>query len=308
MNIGKRVAGDLGVEGPVFSWGCTSNSPLGFPQDSLPKLIAASRAGIPFLIVSGAMAGTTAPVTLAGTLVVQNAEVLAGAALCQLVNPGTPVGYGTFSGGVDMRTGKWTAAGPEMSLITGATSQLCKRYHIPFGYGTGGIADSQIPDVRAGLEKALTTLFAALCGVEMIHDGVSGLIGSAMAHCFEQLIIDNEMANLINRLLNGIEVNDETLAFDIIKSVGPGGNFLSKHHTAKHYKKELYFSKLFNKDFQLRWPESDAETTLARARDQVKKILESHHPSPLPPETQVFIEATLEKITGTERKLFTRAG
>ncbi len=304
IGIGKKVASDSGVEGPVFSWGCTVNSPLTFSEDMLPKTIKAARAGIPFRITTGAMAGATGPVTLAGTLVLQNAEVLAGMALCQLVNPGTPVIYGTFAGGMDMRVGKWASAGPEMVLINGAAAQLCKRYGIPLGYGTGGLSDSRIPDVRAGFEKALTVLFTALTGVEVIHHGVSGILAGAMAISFEQLIIDNEMANVVNRLLRGIQVDEGTLAFDVIKSVGPGGHFLDQEHTVAHFRKEHYMSPLMSREYLLEWPASDKETMLVQAREEVKEILASHHVPPLPRQTQAHIQGVVEQLTGTDPQLF----
>ncbi len=303
IGIGRIVAASSGVEFPTFSFGITINSPLVYSSEVLPKTVKAAKNGIPVRIVSGAMAGGTAPVTLAGTLVVQNAEVLAGITLCQLVNPGCPVMYGTFAGGMDMRVGKWVAGGPELSLINAATAQLCARYNIPLGYGTGGISDSRIPDVRAGMEKGLTTLFAALCGVEVIHDGVSGLIASGMAINFEQLVIDNEIAGIVNRLLRGIEVNEGALAFDVINSVGPGGHFLDQKHTVTRFKTEHHISALLSRDYLLEWPASPEENLLEQARCRVQQILESHRPVELDSQAKARIQKILTDIGG-ERHLF----
>lgn len=303
QEMGTLVAEGTGAAGPIYSLGATVNSPLVYSAEMLAKMIHAAQHNIPLRIVSGALAGATAPVTLAGALALQNAEVLAGITLCQSVNPGCPVVYGTFVGGMDMRTGKWAAAGPEMSLINAASAQLCRMYEIPFGYGTGGVTDSRVPDVRAGIEKGLTNLGAALCGVEVIHDGVSGLMAGGMAVSFEQFVIDNEIAKWINRFLRGIEVNQDTLAFDVIQAVGPGGQFLDQEHTASHFREEHLISSLMGREYALEWPAAEAEDILFQARRRVRDILTNHRPRELDPEIKQAIQGILKRIGG-ERVLF----
>lgn len=301
--MGALVAEEANVDGPVYSLGATVNSPLVYSAEMLTKMIHAARHRIPLRVVSGALAGATAPVTLAGALAMQNAEVLAGITLCQLVNPGCPIVYGTFVGGMDMRTGKWAAAGPEMSLINAASAQMCRMYDIPLGYGTGGVTDCRVPDVRAGFEKALTNLGAALCGVEVIHDGVSGLMAGGMAVSFEQFIIDNEIANWINHFVRGIEVNEDTLAFEVIQEVGPGGQFLDQTHTVSRFRDEHLISPLLGREYALEWPTSEAEDIVFQARRRVQDILSSHRPAELKPEVKTAIQAILTRIGG-ERVLF----
>jgi trimethylamine--corrinoid protein Co-methyltransferase len=298
--MGQLAARAAGVDGPLYSLGCTINSPLVYSAEMLSKMEHAAQRNVPLRIVCGALAGATAPVTLAGALVLQNAEVLAGITLCQLISPGCPVVYGTFVGGADMRTGKWAAAGPEMSLITAASAQLCRKYDIPLGYGTGGVTDARVPDVRAGLEKGLTNLAAALCGVEVIHDGVSGLMAGGMAVSLEQLIIDNEIAHWINRLLRGIEVDENTLALDVIKQVGPGGQFLDQDHTANWFRREHYLSPLMGREYTLEWPIGDQADIVALARDRVQDMLATHHVAPLDASTRRSMETILTKL-GTHR-------
>jgi len=302
-DMGTLVAEGANVDGPVYSLGATVNSPLVYSAEMSTKMIHAAQHGIPLRVVSGALAGATAPVTLAGALVMQNAEVLAGIALCQLVNPGCPMVYGTFVGGMDMRTGKWAAAGPEMSLINAASAQLCRMYDIPLGYGTGGVTDCRVPDVRAGFEKALTNLGAALCGVEVIHDGVSGLMAGGMAISFEQFIIDNEIANWINRFARGIEVNEDTLAFQVIQEVGPGGQFLDQMHTVSRFRDEHLISPLLDREYTLEWPASEADGIVFQARRRVQEVLSTHQPPELKPEIKTAIQTILTRIGG-ERVLF----
>jgi trimethylamine--corrinoid protein Co-methyltransferase len=299
-DMGTLVAEGANVEGPVYSLGATVNSPLVYSGEMLTKMIHAAQHGIPLRVVSGALAGATAPVTLAGALALQNAEVLAGITLCQLVNPGCPMVYGTFVGGMDMRTGKWAAAGPEMSLINSASAQLCRMYSIPLGYGTGGVTDCRVPDVRAGIEKGLTNLGAALCGVEVIHDGVSGLMAGGMAVSLEQFIIDNEIAKWIDRFLQGIEVNQDTLAFDVIQKVGPGGQFMDQEHTVRRFRDEHLITPLMNRKYPLEWPTSEAEDIVFQARRHVREILSSHRPPELKPEVKQAIQAILFRIGGDQ--------
>jgi trimethylamine--corrinoid protein Co-methyltransferase len=298
--MGNLVAQAAGVDGPIYSLGATVNSPLTYSGDMLPKMVHAARHKIPLRIVSGALAGATAPVTLAGALALQNAELLAGITLCQLVNPGCPIIYGTFVGAADMRSGKWSAAGPETSLVTSVSAQLCHMYDIPLGYGTGGVTDSRVPDVRAGLDKGLTNLAAALCGVEVIHNGVSGLMAGGMAISFEQFIIDNEIARWIDRFLQGIEVNQETLAFEIIQAVGPGGQYLDQEHTVKRFRREHLISRLLSHSNQLEWPTSEAEDLVFQARRQVENMLSDQQPAALDRSTQEAIQSILTRIGGEQ--------
>jgi trimethylamine--corrinoid protein Co-methyltransferase len=298
--MGNLVAEAAGVDGPIYSLGATVNSPLTYSGGMLPKMVHAARHNVPLRIVSGALAGATAPVTLAGALALQNAEILAGITLCQLVNPACPIIYGTFVGAADMRSGKWSAAGPETSLVTSASAQLCRLYDIPFGYGTGGVTDSRVPDVRAGLDKALTNLGAALCGVQVIHNGVSGLMAGGMAISFEQFIIDNEIARWIDRFLRGIEVNQDTLAFEIIQAVGPGGQYLDQEHTVKRFRQEHLISRLFSPSYQLEWPTTETEDLVFQARRHVEAILSDQPPAILDRCTQEAIQGILTGIGGEQ--------
>ena len=300
--MGQLVSETTSVEGPLYSLGCTINSPLVYSDEMLPKVLHAAKRSIPLRLVSGLLAGAVAPVTLAGALALQNAEILAGVTLCQLANTGCPVIYGTFSGGMDMRTGKWGAAGPEMSLLISASAQLCKMYDIPLGYGTGGISDSRVPDVRAGFEKGMTNLSAALAGVEVIHDGVSGLLGGAMAISLEQFIIDNEIAKWVNHLVRGIPVNSDTLAFDVIKSVGPGGHFLEQEHTVRRFKEEHLIAPLMSREYELEWPASEDESMLSECRSRVHEILSGHRAPELDQNVKQGMQTILERIGG-EREI-----
>lgn len=283
-------------EGPVFEMGVVPVTPLKYTKWAAERILRCANKGVHFHIVSGAMAGGTSPVTLAGTLVVQNAEILAGFILGQLLQPGWPMVYGTFAGPMDMATGKFLMGAPEMSLMNATTQLLCEWYYkIPFGYGTGGIANSPYSDAQAGMEKSLTTLFAALTGVDVIHDGCSGLMGSGMLTAYEQLVMDNEMCNIINRLMDGVQVNDETLAVDVIREVGPGGEYVSHEHTLKHFKSEYYLSRLQNRSLPFGENAEEKRDFVEAARQRAREILATHQPKKLSDDTLAAMREIIKR-------------
>jgi trimethylamine---corrinoid protein Co-methyltransferase len=291
IRLGEVAADAACVEGPVFSLGCCPTSPLSYTGDACVKLLKAVSRGIPFLVVSGAMAGGTSPATLAGTLLVQNAEVLAGVVLAELVQPGAPVIYGTFSGGMDMRSGSFVMGGVELALMQAASAQLCALYHIPLGYGSGGWTDAREPDVQAGLEKAGTLWAAALAGVEVIHSAIGGMLGGAEIADYAQMIVDDELCSMVNRALRGIEVSESTLAYDLIRDVGPGGQFLDTSHTAHHFRKEHFLPRILERVTG----EAQIEGILARAGERAGQILETHRPHLLDPAAVREIETLVER-------------
>lgn len=274
--LGEVAAADAPeAEGPVFSLGGCPTSPLVYEEDVCRKLLTAVPKGIPFLVVSGAMAGGTSPATLVGTLLVQNAEILAGITLAQLLRPGAPVIYGTFSGGMDMRTGNFVMGGAELALMQAATAQLCRFYHIPFGYGSGGWTDAREPSVQAGFEKGCTLLATVLSGVEVVHSAVGGMLGGAEIADYAQMMIDDELCNMVNRYIQGIEVNQETMALDLIKEVGPGGQFLDADHTARFFRQEHFLPRLLERVTG----ETKIPGILESARERAREILETHKPN-----------------------------
>ncbi|MCK4600362.1 trimethylamine methyltransferase family protein [Candidatus Bipolaricaulota bacterium] len=279
ITLGEIVSDRDGSHGvPAYSLGCTPISPLRYALYSTVTMRRAVKRNIPFLIVSGIVGGVSAPITLAGALVVQNAEILAGITLAQSISPGAPIVYGSFTSPMDARTGKQLLGIPELPLINMATAQVCKHYHIPFGYGTGGVTDSFLPGVQAGFEKSFTALLGALGGVEVIHDAVSGILASGRVVSYEQMILDNELCTMLRHFLKGIAVNDNSLALDVIEQIGPAGNYLTSRHTTDNFRKELYLSKLWQRE----QPSTTGEEILFKqAATRVKEILASHSPLPL---------------------------
>ena len=295
-----RLASGMDPEGEkkgnfAFSLGAVPITPLRYSKDGVGRILKLAKEEIVTRIASGATNGATSPVSLSGTLAVQNAEVIAGICLVQIVNPGCPVIYGTFAGPLDMLRGKQLWAAPESSIMNAATAQLCRFYKIPFGYGTGGVADSAESDIQAGIEKTYTLLYTALSGVDVIHDAIGGLLGTAMISSYEQMLIDHEICNMVNRGLKGVLVNADTLALDVITEAGHHGNYLSSEHTYRHFKKELFLPEFLDHRSFKEKNEGESEV-LQTAHRRVKRILEEHQPRPLRPEVEEKMDNILKHV------------
>jgi len=254
-------------------------SPLTTDRVGVDMLLEVAQRGIPVICPSEPMGGSTAPVTLAGIVALAHAESLMGVVLSQLVNPGTPVLYGTAATISDMRTMNYLAGTIEMGLIQAAAAQLAQSMQIPF-FGTAGLTDSKVPDEQAAYEKALVALNVALAGANYIHDA-AGQLESALTVAYEQYVIDNEIIGMVLRALTGITVNDDTLALDVIGKVGPGGNFLSEDHTVRHMRTEFFMPQVSDRSNRNAWAVAGSLDARERARRMARDILENHHPAPV---------------------------
>lgn len=241
-----------------------------------------ARQGIPLVVPSEPLCGATAPITLAGNLVVQNVDTLTGVMLTQLINPGTPVLYGCISSITDLRDMKYLAGAVEMGLMNAASSQMAQYYGIPI-YATAGMSDAKTNDAQAGYESALTSLMVGLAGGNFIHDA-AGFLEFCMTASYDKLVIDNEILGMVMRAVEGIEVNDKTLAFEEIKKAGPGGHFVSSRFTRRNMRKEQYQPQLSNRDNREIWQKNGSRDTLGRATEKVHALLDPPA-EPLLPET-----------------------
>jgi len=256
---------------PFISMVACNISPFKLDQSYGQLAMEVAKHGIPVVVPAEPLCGATAPVTLAGNLVVLNVDTLIGVMLTQLVNPGTPVLYGSVASITDMRDMKYLSGAIEMGLLNAAAAQMAHFYNLPL-YSTAGMSDSKINDTQAGYESALTGLLVALAGGNFIHDA-AGFIEFCMTASYDKLVIDNEIIGMVMRAVEGIQVNDETLAFDVLKKAGPGGHFVSNRHTRKFMRTELYQPQLSDRNNRQDWEREGAKSAQARATEIVEKIL-----------------------------------
>ena len=255
-------------------------------------VIDIAESGIPVVCPSEPLCGATSPVTLAANLVVQTVDSLWGVILAQAVNPGTPVVFGSVATSTDLRDYKYIAGSVEMGLLNAAGAQMAQFYKLPY-YATGGMTDSKTLDSQSGYESAITNLLCALAGSNFIHDG-AGLMEFAMTVCYEKYVIDNEILGMVMRAVEGIRVDDETLAYDLIKEVGPGGNFVSARHTRRFMRREHYQPVLSDRNSRDKWEEKGRKDTWQKAAETVRTILDSP-PAGLPGPVRSRI---MEEIAG----------
>jgi trimethylamine--corrinoid protein Co-methyltransferase len=249
----------------------------------------------PMIYAPEALSGGTAPATLAGLLVQQNAEVLSGIMISELTNPGAPVLYGTVSAALDMKTGATALGGPEVGLLNIASGQIGRYYGLPLR-GTGGNSDSKTLDVQAGLETATNMLMAGLAGMNFIYDACGSLEGS-ITISYEKLVIDNEIAGMVSRVLDGIEVSEETLAVDEICRIGP--NYLGSPFTAKHFRKEHFLTTLLDRRSMDSWLRDGSKDITATAKERARRILKEHQPVPMEKDVIAELETYIKNESKT---------
>ncbi len=261
---------------PVLSLMQCSASPLGHDGGSLDAALIAAEAGIPVGFMTMAACLTTGPATMAGNLLVGNAEVVAGTALIQLAFPGAPVFYAAAQTASDLRTGAYTGGGPEDFLFGAATNQLADFYNIPLSMGSFATGAKE-PNWQAGIDNSLSTFMASVAMSDMLL-GV-GLLHGSRIWSYAQMLLDCEIFSIVHKMMQGIVVDEDTMAMDAIRAVGPGGNFLSQKHTRKHMR-SLFSPKFMDRRPYNTWQEKQdgpADWAWAEAR----RILESHQPQPL---------------------------
>jgi len=253
-------------------------TPLVYPKEIAEKILYTSGLGMPIMGSPAPLAGATSPVTMAGTLVVTNAESLMGLVLAQLRRPGTPYILGGTPSIIDMATGCMCMAAPEMSLMIAAYGDIARFYGLPT-WGTAGATEAKTLDLEAGIESAFSCITQALAGCNLIHD--LGYIDMGMVNSAEMLVMGDEVAGMVKRFLRGVEVNPETLAREVIEKVGPGGHFLQEDHTLKYFRKEHWIPTLMARQPRDAWEREGRKTMGKRIQEKIRHILESHKVPPL---------------------------
>jgi len=276
---------------PIMQVLCEPASPLKLDHRQGENLVEFARHNLPIEMASMPAMCSTAPATLAGTIAQVNAEHLCMILIAQLVNQGTPVSLNACTGCMDPRTGTNSYGALERVLLNAAVAQLWRSLYGVETYVSAALTDSKTHDEQAGYERMMNMLLPAFVGVDMVT--TLGYLESYLTISCEQVAIDNEIASMILHILDGVEVNEETLAMDVIRKVGPKHHFLAEKHTLKHVS-ELFIPKLANRNTRAEWTRAGEKDIARVASDTAKRILEAHRPEPL----EKDIREKLRKMAG----------
>jgi len=266
-------------------------SPLKFPKTSTQKLIISARRNIPVACPSGANTGTAAPITMAGAVAMGIAESLFGLVLQQLVRKGAPFVFGPNVSVMDQKTTVVSYGCPEWSLTQGAVAEMGRFYGLPT-WGYGGATDAKRVDAQAGIEATFSVFTAMACRCNLIHD--AGYIEYGTTSSLEQLVMANEIIDMARFFMNGVEVNDNTLALKVIDRCKSSSTFLTDDHTLENFKTAQWYPKLMDRQNYPAWEKAGSLTMEERLRAEVKQILSTHKPDPKPDHVTREIDEILQ--------------
>jgi trimethylamine---corrinoid protein Co-methyltransferase len=294
LDVMWRIAGELrgGAEElrakPYFTLYGEPTSPLSHPVESIEKLLFCADWGIPVIYSPAPLAGGTAPLTVAGHIAQGTAESLFGLVIHQLRRRGAPFLFGIGPGVLDMATSQSSYNAPEYLMGYLCAIEMARWLDLP-NWGYAGTTDAQVIDAQAGMEAAELTFLSLAAGSNLNHD--IGYIDYGMTASLELIVIMDEYLSFNRRIFAGVEVTPETLAVDTIRQVGPGGDFLSSRHTAKHVRTAQWRPTIINRQSYVRWQEEGGLDLREKARRKALKLLETHQPEPLAAEVAARIDA-----------------
>ncbi len=274
-------------------------SPLAHSKEALGKLMFCARNRIPVNYAPALLAGSTGPVTLAGALVVAVAEALSGLVIHQLTRKGAPISSGVAATTMDMLEATVSYTSPEFRLTHSACADLFHHYGLPV-WGTAGCSDSQYPDLQTGAEYGFTLLNAALDGANLIHD--CGYLGQGFVASPELIIFADETIGMVKRYLRGFEIDSEHLALDVIKQVGPGGNFLQEKHTLDFFMQEHWQPRIFNRKNLANWIKDGQKKTDDKLLAKAREILDTHQPEPLAAQIKSGLDSIWKEAKKKQRR------
>ncbi len=267
------------------------SSPLQQSETAVDKLLLMAEYELPVVHSPGPLMGGTAPITIAGGLVMSLAEILSGLAVHQMTKPGAPFVFGAGLHHMDMKSTQICYGGPEFQLTKAAIAQLGRWYRMPT-WGYAGCSDAKVMDEQAAAEAMLSVLMAKLTGANLIHD--VGYMESGLTTSLEMIVLTDELVAMTDAFINGIEVSDETLMLDELHEVGPGGHFLNTDATMDHFQ-DFWYPELMSREIRETWLERGGTTLGERLQEKVQTIIKQHQPEPLAPEKKERVEEILEK-------------
>jgi trimethylamine--corrinoid protein Co-methyltransferase len=291
VEIARIVAGGERAlrDRPILSAFQCSLSPLAYEGRALESAAVYASAGVPCGFVAMPIACATAPATPAAALIVSNAEVLAGIVALELLHPGAPTFYGACGTVMDLRSGAAACGGPEDLFVQLASAQLARTYGLPSSIGTFATG-AKSPDWQAGMEGGLSVMSSWLGGADLLCG--AGLLHGARVHSSLEMLLDAELFDLVCVLSEGMRTDEEDLALETIREVGPGGHFLAHAHTRRHMRRR-WRSGLFGREAWEEWEARGRPDAANRARERLRHILAEHRPTPLPEADQQRIREVI---------------
>jgi trimethylamine--corrinoid protein Co-methyltransferase len=258
---------------------CFVVPPLRFAEDACRTLEAGVRGGMPVLLLAAGQAGATSPAALAGAVVQEMAECLAGLVYVNLIKPGHPAIIGPWPFVSDLRTGAMSGGSGEQAVLMAACGQMGRFYDLPTGIAAG-MSDSKLPDAQSGYEKGYTNTLAAHSGANLVYES-AGMHASLLGCSYESYVIDNDALGAINRTVRGIEVNDESLSIESMRDVCIGGpnHFLGHGQTLGLMQHDYVYPEVGDRTSPKEWKELGSTSVVERASSRVEKILDSHYPA-----------------------------
>lgn len=299
VQIAKAISEDFD-ERPFLSFDHLTVPPLTEEKSTSAGLVEAAKRGLPVLVSEGVMAGSTSPVTLAGALAQSSAGALGALTLVQLINPGTPTLYGSFARIMDMKRGTVSMGGPEWILLKKAWSDLAEFYDLPNWYGCM-LNDAKIVDAQAGYEKALSCLLASFSKKGLMVQCAT--IDQDRMCDFGNILVNKEISEAVLRIKRGFEVNENTLALNVIKDVGPGGSFMSTQHTLDNYKNIAWEPELSERGSYEDWEKKGEKTLYDKALTESLDRIESHQSPEIPEEKERKINEIIKEAKEDGEKL-----
>lgn len=255
------------------------SSPRRYDERMLAAIKVYARARQAMIITPFILAGAMGPTTIAGTLAQQNAEALAGIALCQMIEPGTPVVYGSFLTNIDLQSGSPVFGSPESQVGLYASAQLARRYGLPFR-GGGMFSSSKLPDAQAGYESVMVMLPTIMARTNFVLHA-AGWLENGLVSGYEKFVLDCEILGMLHVWAKGLDLSDEALALDAIAEVPPGGHYLGSAHTMRHFRDAFYRAELFDYNSAEQWELNGAPDSYARAGQKVRQLLAGYEPPAL---------------------------
>jgi trimethylamine--corrinoid protein Co-methyltransferase len=269
-------------------------SPLKHMPEATDKLIHAAKLRLPVIFTPCALAGATAPATGAGMLVQANAECLSGLVIQQIISPGAPFIYGGVMNILDMSTTVAPYGSPELHKLCAALTDIAHYYGLPM-FGTCGCSDAKTVDAQAGTEVGISVLMSTMNGQNLIHD--IGFLESALITSYEMYILSNEAIGMAKHIASGVQVDQDTLAVDIINEVGQTGNYLEHEHTLKHFRREFYFPGIFNRANYDGWERSGKKTLDVKLKEKADEIISSHKPEKIDHTSLKQMDKVLQQLS-----------